>query len=501
MKSLRYLLIFVYCALGLSCTDEITLSAGEYVDYSRDLTKLEIVRANALTNPERGLNLESNYFVKDLSNPWHGGAFPDFWIPTIESNFHTEKDGLTLTQLAFYLTQYVGKDLDQQAFDNMQKVLDDAKARGYKAHITFAYDHNPYATNVRFDDIFRHLAQLQPFIEKNIGLIDIWRMGFIGAWGEGSSTDLKQDWANKSKLVKEILKTFPDRFMSLRYPRDMNSFTGITEEEKKRIGYNNDFFTASEHSHAPANDYTFGSLDYEIVAKEGPYVKVSGEIPYNEDTEWGLHDLISIPNTIKIFKDHHYDAFDVTQNNELNIAAWKNYKIYPEWCQDNKILYDESYFRDEEGNKVARSAYDFIRDHLGYRLYADVNDASLVVQGGNLNFDIPLRNVGFAAIKNPRPVYIVLVDESNNVAFKQKLDVSPKDWQPYDVATKEYKVLVHHIQGSVAPGLSGKYKVGLWLPDPTELLQYLPKYAVQFANTEMVEDEQYRINIMGEVTF
>lgn len=501
MKSVRYLFLFVYCALGMCCTDEIVLSAGEYVDYSRDLSKLDIVRIDALTNPERGFNLESNFFAFDLSNPWHEGGYPNFWIPSIENSFHTENDGVTLTQLAFYLPHYVGKDLDQQCLDNMQTVFDDAKVRGYKMHITFAYDYNAYATDVNFDDIFRHLGQLQPFIDKNIGLIDIWRMGFIGAWGEGHSTPMQQDWANKTKLIQGILRAFPERFMSLRYPREMNNFT-LTAEEKQRVGFNNDYFTASEHPLAPGNDYTFGSLDYAMVAEAGPYVKVSGEIPYNENTEWGLHDLISIPNTIKILKEHHYDAFDITQNNELNIAAWKIYKIYPEWCQDNKILYDESYFIDEEGIKVARSAYDFIRDHLGYRLYADVQDASLSVQGGNLNFDIPLRNVGFAAIKNPRPVYVVLVDESGNVAFKEKLNVSPKDWQPYDVGTKEYKALVHHVQGSVSPGgLSGKYKVGLWLPDPTELLQYLPKFAIQFANTEMVEDAEYRINIIGEVAF
>ena len=138
---------------------------------------------------------------------------------------------------------------------------------------------------------------------------------------------------------------------------------------------------------------------------------------------------------------------------------------------------------------------------MGYRLYVNSEDVSLEAKNGNLDFDIPLRNVGFAAIKNPRPVYIVLVDESNCVVFKKKLDVSPRDWQPYDVEAKEYKSLVHHVEGSVAPGISGKYKVGLWLPDPTELLQLLPEYAVRFANTEMIEDTQYRINVIGEVTF
>ena len=499
MMSLKYLLLSVCCALGISCTDEVNLSAGEYVDYSRDLTKLKITPITPLTNPERGYHLESNYFVDNLKNPWHEGGWESFWIPEIARKNGASNDGVTLSQLYLYLTQYVGKDLDQTALDNMQMLFDKTKDLGYKIHLIFAYDHNAGATNVQFADIFRHLNQLKPFIEKNIGLIDLWQMGFIGAWGEGNSSPLSNDWTNKGKLIKEILSMYPDRYMTLRYPRHIRNFPTLTDEEKARIGYANDFFTASEHSHAPENDYTFGSDDYDIVAKASPYVKIRAEIPYNENTEWGLSKTISVVNTVKILKEHHYDAFDVTQNNELNIYYWKSFKITSEWCQDNGILYDESYFKDEEGNKVARSAYDFIRDHLGYRIYAD--NASLEVKGGSLNFDIPLRNVGFAAIKNPRPVYIVLVDGSGNVAFKEKLNVNPKEWQPYDVVTKQNKVLVHSVKGSVAPGLSGKYKVGLWLPDPTDLLQYLPKYAVQFANTEMVENSQYRINVIGEATF
>ncbi|WP_073348486.1 DUF4832 domain-containing protein [Bacteroides congonensis] len=501
MKSLRYLFLFVCSVLGMACTDEVMLSAGEYVDYSRDLTKLEIIPIKALVNPERGYHLESNYFVDNLKNPWHEGSWESFWIPEIERKNSAKNDGVTLSQLYLYLTQYVGKDLDQAAFDNMQMLFDDTKRLGYKIHLIFAYDHNAGATNVQFTDIFRHLEQLKPFIQKNIGLIDLWQMGFIGAWGEGNSTPLRDDWTNKGKMIKEILSMYPDRFMTLRYPRHIHNFPMLTEAEKARVGYANDFFTASEHPLAPDNDYTFGSEDYTIVANASPYVKVRAEIPYNENTEWGLSKEISVVNTIKILKEHHYDALDITQNNELNIYAWKSYKISSDWCQDNKILFDESYFKDEEGNKVARSAYEFIRDHLGYRLYVNSEDVLLQAANGNLDFDIPIRNVGFAAIKNPRPVYIVLADESNRVVFKEKLDVSPRDWQPYDVETKEYKSLVHHIKGSVAPGISGKYKVGLWLPDPTELLQLLPEYAVRFANTEIIEDTQYRINVIGEVTF
>ena len=53
---------------------------------------------------------------------------------------------------------------------------------------------------------------------------------------------------------------------------------------------------------------------------------------------------------------------------DLNIMSWKQVKVYPSLLNDNNILFDESYFKDAEGNEVVRSFYEFVRDHLGYRL-------------------------------------------------------------------------------------------------------------------------------------
>ena len=135
----------------------------------------------------------------------------------------------------------------------------------------------------------------------------------------------------------------------------------------------------------------------------------------------------------------------------------------------------------ENGVNVARTYYDFVRDHLGYRI--NVKNVELNAGGGNLTYKIELTNTGFATIMNPKEVYLALIPEGGNeVKELVKLDVNPKDWQPYDVVKKDYKVLIHTLEGvAEVAGLAGKYKVGIWMPEVASNLKYNADYAVKFA--------------------
>ena len=75
---------------------------------------------------------------------------------------------------------------------------------------------------------------------------------------------------------------------------------------------------------------------------------------------------------------------------------------------DNNILFDESYFKDAEGNEVVRSFYEFVRDHLGYRLNLQ-SESTVEAKNGNLEYNLTITNTGFATVINPKEVYLVLV--------------------------------------------------------------------------------------------
>ncbi len=486
--------------LFLPVIGSATAESGEKA--SPMLAKIESIPA--IHNPERGFFLQSNYFVHNLKFTWdRSKVFPEMWLGKDRlKEFDAENDELSEIQLYFYLTDYVGKDLDKNAFDNMQKVLDDARRRGAKVILRFAYDNTPRATKVKFEDIFRHLDQLKPFIHKNIGLIDMWQIGFVGAWGEGNNTSLNSDWKNRAKLAKRMLAIFQDRQITIRYPRFKKRYS-LTEAENRRCGFHNDYFTASEHPLARNNDYTLNTETYKIVAEESPYLKVAGEIPYAQTGKWGLHKIFSVTNTLKALRDHHFSAFDITQNNKLNIAHWKKFKVSPQLLLENKILFENEYFQNAKGEPCARSAYEFIRDHLGYRLYFDFEKTKLTVNGSKLDYEIHLRNTGFSAIHNPRPVYLVFIDKANRVKQIERLNVSPSDWQPYDPQLSSHNALTHKITGTVTHNLKGVHKVGLFLPDPTKLLMKNPQYSIRFANRgiEIWKNRIFLVNIISKVTF
>ena len=130
-----------------------------------------------------------------------------------------------------------------------------------------------------------------------------------------------------------------------------------------------------------------------------------------------------------------------------------------------------------------------IRRSLGYRLV--LKEASLpttIKPGGTLSLNIRLSNTGFAAMYNPRPLYIVLLREETRYAVPIT-GVDPRRWAP----GQEHTVNVSLALPATIP--AGTYQVGLWLPDASASLRNSPAYAVRFANNN-VWDATTGINIL-----
>ena len=514
LKRLLLLLSSVFLVvILLSCTKKITIDAGLYNQYGTDTSVANtdtgaIASVEPLRNPDRGYHLESNYFAHSFINPFNTSeTYPDGFIDKRERSLGAVGDSLTLVQLYVYLTEWVSKDIPQSGLDNIQTLFDGLRAKGYKAILRFAYNYTGLNTSGGESEqwIVKHLQQLKPLIEKNIGCIAVMQAGFVGAWGEWHTSPLEKDQAAKNAVVNALMATLPrEYFVEIRYPDLKNALTFADASYRNRLGYANDYFTAGEHSHASGNDFVPGDAWYKQVAEESPGLYISGEIPYAEQSEWGLFNLINTNTTLQILRDHHYSAFDISQNFELNITSWKRVKVYPSLLNRLKVLFDESYFKDDDGHAVSRSFYEFVRDHLGYRLNL-LASSSLKADNGNLEYDLNLTNTGFATVLNPREVYLVLINSSNSIEKEVKLSVNPRDWQPYDPVTKKIEPVVYNLKGTAAAGLSGKYKIGIWMPEPTEQ-RYNSRYDIRFAKNGMIThwqdaDGKRLVNIIGEVSF
>lgn len=495
---MNYTVFFKILLLGWAGFVPVATAAGQSPD--------SIVPVAPLRNPDRGFHLESNYFVHDYVNPFNRSEkYPGGFIDDRLKRFEAAGDSLTLTQLYLYLSEYVNRDIPEEAFDRMQVIFDDLKARGYKAMLRFAYNYTGLNTSggETQEGIMRHLEQLRPFIQKNYGQIAVCQMGFIGAWGEWHNSPLSQNQQAKDRLVNGLLDLLPEGYsLQIRYPAQKNKLTLTKRSDWLRIGFSNDYFTAGEHSHAPGNDFVPGDAWYDQVARESPYFFMSGEIPYDEKTEWGLHDLISVEKSLQILRDHHYSAFDITQNNELNIRNWKRFKVTPALLDSLQILYRPDYFQDENGKWVARSAYDFIRDHLGYRL--SLLSSSFQNKKGYLKYDINFANTGFATVVNPRRVYLVFINENNRVEKEVELEVNPKEWQPYDLKSNRHEAWIHTLKGRVPLALKGRYRVGIWMPDYHPSLMYTNVYDLKWVEDNHLyhwsdPEQKYVVNVMGNV--
>ena len=135
------------------------------------------------------------------------------------------------------------------------------------------------------------------------------------------------------------------------------------------------------------------------------------------------------------------------------------------------IDYDPAYF---EGVPY-RTAYEFIRDHLGYRLAVKkVIQPDDVGQGGTVR--LTLHNYGFAPPVNPRWLYLAVSDSARAEEWNMGFDC--RKLMPGVDIEVETRIPAVKMKGA---------KLALWLPDAAKSLRYRPEYAIRLATLMPVE--------------
>ncbi len=182
----------------------------------------------------------------------------------------------------------------------------------------------------------------------------------------------------------------------------------------------------------------------------------------------------------------HYDTLSFVHGNSAfegaatnySIDVWKHVPVDPMFLIDQNLSMSDGYFESETGKHIWRSYYEYIRDHLGYRI--ELQSAELRRENGRLKGEIRLVNRGFSAPVNPRKVYLRL----NEHAIA--LDCEIRKW--YSGAEQVLKI-------DAELPVSGKCRAGLWFPDAAPVLHDIPEYAVRCANALDFEDG---VNWFGE---
>lgn len=286
---------------------------------------------------------------------------------------------------------------------------------------------------------------------------------------------------------------------------------------------------------------------YAYIRSESPYVPMDAEMDWNsgapthaktgcngdpnwpvkvdaETFAWRMRDLHYSSLSIV----HGYSAFDSTGKGSN--PAWRNNETIDSWMRTplnlTRIYFDKLPISPEYA-KGAPTGYEYVRDHLGYRLelqHATWPDTLRIVQdeagGGGaaaLNFTAGVVNWGFAAPINPRPVQLVILNEAKSaILWRSESMADPRSWQPYIPGSPFYTPIHHTIGGkqplkvSVSCGgaaVECDLPIGLLLPDPRDDLfnaQGLAKdYCIRFANDDVpwlaVGPEAAGVNLLGTV--
>ena len=96
--------------------------------------------------------------------------------------------------------------------------------------------------------------------------------------------------------------------------------------------------------------------------------------------------------------------------------------------------------------------------------------------GGELDLEVDVKNYGFAAPFNARPVYVVLTNASG---VRQVVKLPSVDVRRFAPATTTTIATKLRIPANLA---AGTYKLSLWMPDEATALQRDPRYSLRMAN-------------------
>lgn len=349
------------------------------------------------------------------------------------------------------------------------------------------------------DTMISHIDQLAPLMKEYSDVIHKFSSGFIG---NGEMTECWQ-WPqiDTNILIKNIIEKWciPNGiYYTVRLPLFKLRLAEAEPDYPylNRIGYNNDaIFGEQERPNWESGCFQY---NHNHSAEEIGCLEKSNHVPndwwqYVKDTaaatpqsgemftNFSLFNTNRIPIGIEVIKElahHRYTSFSqwhtLYQNptSDNVIRRWiENETVTTELLDSEGIIYDPAWFKDSDGNVVKRNPYQYIRDHLGYKLVAqNACFESNSGQGRSLKVSLNLKNYGFAAAFMMKSGFAVLNDKYEVVSSVEA--GNPESWisLPADYYSVEHKqsvqndVLTHTVSTELTlPEKPGTYYIAFYL--------------------------------------
>jgi len=239
-----------------------------------------------------------------------------------------------------------------------------------------------------------------------------------------------------------------------------------------------------------------------------------------------------MPDSYEGDYDTQYKEEAIPKRKNTAVRKWAKEKITQEQLEEWGMPISDRYFASKD-NK--RTVYDYIRDHLGYRL--ELQSCKMYKAGEHHFVDVDIINRGFAAPQNPRDITFVILNGEDQIVdyvySDARSDYNWLTWQPdvfaiapghansnfffdsqnttsfgqysYDLDNvsiggiplgkfnsdwhespiiEEYEPITYTVRSHGIPiqYFNSNYRLGVWMPDPTNELINNSKYNVKFAN-------------------
>lgn len=475
-----------------------------------------------LYNPGRGFRLETAVDVK------YDTIQPEKQLAALSEKYAA--DSVSLSQSYLYLTYLAGKPLSETNFHTMQRYFDELQRLGKKAVLRFAYEKDFMGrapVGPTKEQIITHLEQLKPFLEKNKDLILVVQAGLVGAWGEWHSSvhGLENSKETLRDILKKLLEVVPEeKQVQVRIP----AYKNLLKEEAtlyKRVSFHDDFIVIRPDRWD--GEMHEGTVHFNQMVQESPYLIVDGELP------WGFWSVGADPDSpsagwiidgmqtarrlflqhftslsvIHNYKEQHPNrTFDENNPPEYSMRVWKKTMITENSLNQYHMPVSENYFRKKDGSAVQRSVFDYIRDHLGYRIELQSLQLPRKLEKGKKNLlRLELINRGFSTVHGEYQICFVLIDKEGHITEFPTI-ASPKTWQPYQPEDTTCTPLIHTVELAlnVPDSLSkGNYRLGLWIPDNSHRLKYDSHYAIRCANRninwQVLQNGKLGVNVLTDI--
>jgi hypothetical protein len=456
----------------------------------------------------------------------------------IRATQHYRRHGITMALAYIYLTDFSdGQPLPAEKLAAIDESFRQARLHGFKLIPLFVYEAMPDPpTGPTATVILEHIDQLGPVLQSNADVMPWLRAGFVGAFGEwhNSFHNLLADHAALERIVSRLLDIVPkDKAILMRVPKykrwvlgtpDLERYKLLGSDEaysgspKSRLGHANDGFMVGKNDGftwpEPPHFSNPQNPEFTMATVESAFTPTEGEL-FVKDVGGAVDGFEAAVR----FRLHHYCAFSFFHGNselerygseavpDFPLTRWMKTPLVRARVEQARLPVSEGYFEDALGRPAERTEFEYIRDHLGYRI--ELQDASWpgrLAVSKKLDFDCKLINRGFATMHNPRPVRLVLINERDEAWAFDLPGVDCRAWQPFAPGDPHFEPLVHTIKATVPVPANlepGRYRLGIWLPDRSRTIELNPAFAVRLANRDtrwwVSADAQYGVNVLGEL--